>query len=322
MKVVEVWEKIMEQETYKLQHTSLPTIWGPLAFCLHSALFPSVSLPSPAVSSHSADRCPWPFLLAPVSFYTNVSFSSALLCFYRSLSLILFVSIHSFFLHLVNIPLFSGFFRYKCAFKASHCYFLLVFLIESMQGMQIPSLLLMPFRPCRGQCDHHNLMPGLVLSPSLLRLQIVNVCSKCWNNLLSALWTYFRNHGGQSGAVGFFLDFIPKCIVRFGNLNQRIWVEKKDIRSPELLPAGQSAVNLPFPILAEFQTVFISSCRIWWWWRFRCSALTPSVGFASGSKKMNRDGMIAMPEHCPCRKRRCARQFLQEFPPDKSVCRL
>lgn len=115
-----------------------------------------------------------------------------------------------------------------------------------------------------------------------------------------------------------------KWILSFDNWNQRIWLAKqarKDIRSPELLlPAGRSAVSLPFLILAEFQIVCIHSCRIYWMmmkilgivWsllKFQvCSASTPWVGFVSESWKLARDGRIAMLGQCPCRKRRCARQ--------------
>lgn len=180
MKVVEVWGTDSGAE-------DLPTSWGPLAFCLHSALFSSV--------------CLFPHLLSQATQFWPVSLTicscSCILLYQRQLFFIpplllllttwLFVSIHSFFLHLINISLSSGFFRYKCAFKASQCYFLLVCRIR--QGMQIPSLFLMPFRPCwplrgcRGGCEHHSLMPGPVLLPfSPLHLQIVNACSKCWNN--------------------------------------------------------------------------------------------------------------------------------------------
>lgn len=141
MKVVEVWGTDSGAQ-------SLPTRWGPLAFCYIlpcSLLF--VSSLTCCLKPLSSDQCPWPFVLAPVSFCTNASFSSSLLCFYRSLS-------DSFFLFLfilfscILCPLISSHTNvHSRQATATFCWF-----IESKQGMQIPSMFLMPFRPCWHYC--------------------------------------------------------------------------------------------------------------------------------------------------------------------------
>lgn len=124
--------------------------------------------------------------------------SSAFITHCRSFFLFLFIL---FFLHLVNIPLFSGFFRYKYVLKASQCY-LLVYgkHAGNANSLSVPNALqALLAGGCRGQCDHHNLMPGpVLLSPSSpLHLQIVNACSKCWNN-----FNYLMLHELISGIMG------------------------------------------------------------------------------------------------------------------------
>lgn len=114
-----------------------------LTFCLVPFCFSSLTCcPKPL----SSDQCPWPFVLAPISFYTNASFSSAPLllsltithsfCFYSfffsCISSILLCSLVS-----LNINMYSR------QATATSCWF-----IESTQGMQIPSLFPIPFRPC------------------------------------------------------------------------------------------------------------------------------------------------------------------------------
>lgn len=122
MKVAEIWGTESGTE-------NLPASWGPLAFYLHSALFSSVCL-FPHLLSQATQL--WPVSLTICScscilLYQCQFFFISPLLLSLTTWLILFVSIHSFFLHLVNISRCSDFFRYKCTFKASHCYILLVY---------------------------------------------------------------------------------------------------------------------------------------------------------------------------------------------------
>lgn len=158
-----------------------------LTFCFVPICF---YLPLPAVSIDSAlTSVPDHLFLLLVSFCSNSSFSSSFLSFYHSLPdsffflflLILLSWIPSVF------SLSSGSFRYKCTFKTSRCYFLLLGLRKARgeHTLSIPNalqaLVAVTINGCRRGCVHHNLMPGPVLLPpsSPLHLQIANFSSKC-----------------------------------------------------------------------------------------------------------------------------------------------
>lgn len=142
LKVVEVWGgQILEQKIYLQVEDHLP-----FAYILPCSLL-FVSSLTCCLKPLSSDQCPCPFVLTPVSFCTNASFSSTLLHFHCSLPhsfffflFILFSCISSIFL----CPLVSSDTNvHSRQATATFCWF-----IESRQGMQIPSLFLMPLRPC------------------------------------------------------------------------------------------------------------------------------------------------------------------------------